>query len=166
MNQDRIVVDIVTIIALIAGPIIAVVISLILQKKLEKDKERHQLFSVLMSHQWDSPPTQELATALNMIDICFHQNLKIVGTWHKLLDSFCQIGQNRNRNTEEKLYFEILSQMAKVLKYENLNLPDISRRYFPAHLADQKMRQEEIQKENLIYLKKMNAVDKSNSQKS
>jgi hypothetical protein len=56
--------DIINIIAVIIGPIVAVAITLWYQGRKEKRDAQHRLFTVLMAHRKSNPPTFDLVNGL------------------------------------------------------------------------------------------------------
>jgi hypothetical protein len=146
-------IEITTVIALIAGPTIAVALTLWYQRRGEKRSAKERLFAVLMAHRGSIPPTVEWANALNLIDVVFQDNLPVVNKWRELYDllnrptvqiNWGQVGHGR---------IELLSEMATALGYRRLKQTDIDRFYAPQAHADQATIQGDLQKEFLRVLK-------------
>jgi hypothetical protein len=72
--------DILTIIAIILGPILAIVVSEILTSLKEKRKRKVRLFETLMATR-ASRVSQAHVEALNMIDLTFYGDKKVIDTW-------------------------------------------------------------------------------------
>lgn len=117
------------IIAVIAGPIIAIIITLLYQSHKEKRDAKHKLFTVLMAHRKSIPPTVDLVRGLNLIDIVFAEHREIVCLWHEYFDLL--LPDPINMNVAGPKFLDLLANMAKVLGYKNLLQTDISRFYSP-----------------------------------
>lgn len=117
------------IIAIIIGPIVAVIITLIYQSDKEKRDAQHRLFTILMAHRKSNPPTFDLVNGLNLIDVVFSKHRKIVDLWHEYFYLLCQ--RPVNWTIADSKYLDLLANMAKVLGYKNLLQTDISRFYNP-----------------------------------
>lgn len=143
--------EIVTIIALFAGPVAAVAITLWYQKRARKQEAKERLFSTLMAHRKSNPPTIDWATSLNLIDIVFSGNRNVVEKWHEAYAISLQRPWNQERWNHS--YIELLSEMGKVLGYKRLQQTDIDRFYAPEAHGTQAALQKEIQDEFLRVLK-------------
>lgn len=75
--------DIISVIAILVGPVTAVCITLWWQRRKEKRDKQLVLFTTLMAHRRASPPTYEWVNALNLIDVVFADHPKIVALWHE-----------------------------------------------------------------------------------
>jgi hypothetical protein len=75
--------DVVTIIALILGPVIAVIITLWSQERSEKRNAKWQLFLTLMANR-KGGPSREWVNALNLIDVIYAGERRIVQLRHTL----------------------------------------------------------------------------------
>ena len=69
---------IVTIIALIVGPVAAVCITLWYQRRTEKRAAKERLFMTLMAHRRSFPPPPDWTNALNLIDVVYADSPIIV----------------------------------------------------------------------------------------
>ncbi len=100
--EQHLVIDILTILALLLGPIIA----LELQKQLEKRREERNrklwVFKTLMAYR-NTPLSPNFVQCLNLIDIEFNGDNspeKAVRTaWKVLLDHFTDLGKYNDANT-------------------------------------------------------------------
>lgn len=145
--------DWVTTIALIMGPVSAVIITLWHQKRSEKHSAKQRLFAVLMAHRRSNPPTIEWASGLNLIDVVFQDNRSVVNKWHELYDCLNHPRAQINWQRAGHLQIELLSEMAKVLGYKQLSQTDIDRFYQPEAHATQGALSQELQTEFLRVLK-------------
>jgi len=138
------------ILAVIIGPIIAVLITLWYQSYKQQRDNQHKLFTILMAHRKSNPPPFDLVNGLNLIDIVFSKHRKIVDLWHEYFDLLCQ--DPVNWGIAEPKYLDLLANMAKVLGYKNLLQTDISRFYSPKAHGNQAEINEKIQAEWLRVL--------------
>jgi hypothetical protein len=125
--------DYATIFALFSGPVIAVMITFWKQKRDQKRNAKERLFITLMGHRKSIVPTQDWATALNLIDVVYADHPNIVKKWHDALD--------------------LLASMAQVLGHKSLNQTDIDKFYTPQIHGDQSTLQTDLQNELLRVLK-------------
>jgi hypothetical protein len=142
--------DIINIIAVIVGPIVAVCITLWYQDRKEKRDAKIRLFTMLMAHRKSNPPTFELVNGLNLIDVVFSQHRKIVDLWHEYYDMLSQ--KPINWQIAESKYLDLLANMARDLGYKNLLQTDISRYYSPVAHGNQFEINDKIQTEWLRVL--------------
>jgi hypothetical protein len=143
--------EIVTVIALVAGPVIAVGITLWHQRRTEKRVAKERLFLTLMAHRKSFTPVFDWANALNLIDVVYADSPKIVEKWHDLYDILNQNPMNMQQYNHK--YLELLSEMATSLGYRSIQQTDIDKFYSPQAYGDQAVTSAEIQKELLRVLK-------------
>jgi hypothetical protein len=143
--------DYLTIIALIAGPAIAVIITLWHQSRTTKREAKQKLFLSLMSHRKAMPPRQEWVNALNLVDVVYQDSRAIIQYWHTLYQVLVTKPWNNERYTHA--YLDLLSAMAKEVGYKELTQTDIDKFYAPEALGDVASIQAETQKEFLRVLK-------------
>ena len=67
MDRPTTVIEVVTVIALVAGPAIAVLITLWYQRRTEKRAAKERLFVTLMAHRKSVPPAPDWTSALNLM---------------------------------------------------------------------------------------------------
>lgn len=142
--------DIATIVALVLGPVIAVVITLWSQKRSERRLAKLQLFVTLMANR-RAAPSREWVNALNLIDVIYANETRIVQLWHQLYDALNI--QPFNNQTFTHKYLDLLSAMANSLGYSSLKQTDIDKFYMPQGLGDQAALSIDTQKEWLRVLK-------------
>src|SRR3974390_1124226 len=143
--------DIVTVIALILGPVLAVLITFWYQRRRQKYDAKERLFSVLMANRKANPPTFEWANALNLIDVVFADNRDVVEKWHEVYNIVIQ--PQFNLGQWGHTYIDLLSKMASTLGYRRLQQTDIDRFYAPQAHGTQASLTQEMQIELLRVLK-------------
>jgi uncharacterized protein DUF6680 len=151
MDRPTTVIEVVTVIALVAGPVIAVLITLWYQRRTDKRAAKERLFITLMAHRKSFSPAPDWTNALNLIDVVYADNPTIVQHWHSLYDILIQTPMNMQRYTYQ--YLELLSAMAESLGYHSIKQTDIDKFYTPQAYGDQAIVSAEIQKELLRVLK-------------
>lgn len=141
------------IIAVIVGPIIAVIITLAYQRYKEKQDIKHRVFLTLMGHRKSIPISFALVEALNTLDVIFHANNKVIRLWHEYYESLCQTApDSRTLENQKHKYLELLSAIAEDLGYKNLKQTDIDKFYIPQGHIDQMEIQGKTQQEFLRVL--------------
>lgn len=138
------------IIAVILGPVLAVLISLWLQNRKQERDAQEQLFLTLMAHRQSILPTIAWVESLNLIDVVFARHPKVVQSWHEYYDLLHQ--KEPDLQAQAHKYLELLSEIAKSLGYKNLQQTDIDKFYTPIAHGDQMKLDTEIQQEWLRVL--------------
>lgn len=145
--------NIINIIAIITGPLFAVLVTLWWQqRKQRRDAEQH-LFLTLMAHRRRLPPTVELVNALNVIDVVFAKHPQVVNLWHQYYATLVNPPANLNFEQREHTYLQMLSAMARALGYRRLEQTDIDKYYTPQAHGDQMALNYQCQTEWLRVLK-------------
>jgi len=151
MDRSNMVIEIVTAIALVAGPALGVAITLWHQRQTEKRAAKERFFLTLMAYRKFLSPAPDWTSALNLIDVVYADSPTIVRHWHSLYDILIQTPINMQRYTHQ--YLELLSEMARSLGYRSLQQTDIDKFYMPSAYGNQAVTNAEIQKELLRVLK-------------
>lgn len=139
----------VTGLAIFLGPLAGVIFTFWFQSRKDRSAEKHRLFLTLMGNRKAWVISQQMAEALNTIDVVFSDNLTVVGLWHKYYALLSQPpGEERNHT-----WIELLTAMAADLRYSNLKQTDLDKFYTPQSHADQLDFQREVQTEWLRVLK-------------
>ena len=116
--------DIISIVAIFVGPVTAVCITLWWQRRKEKRDAKIRLFTTLMAYRKAMPIAPEWVMALNLIDVVFSDHPKVLALWHELYQLF----QNPTRTqAQDHKYLELLSEMASVLRFRQLQQTDIDK---------------------------------------
>ena len=145
--------EIITVIAILLSPLIAVLVTIWMQNRKEKRERKEAIFSTLMAHRRAFPPVPDWVKALNLIDVVFSENQKVVVLWHQYYQLLGSASSNNEYQDREHKYIELLSEMAKVLGYKNLQQTDIDKYYSPQVIEDQNKLNFETQTEWLRVLK-------------
>lgn len=149
---------IISIIAIILSPIIAVSISLWYQSYQSKRDAKLRLFITLMAHRKTLPPVPDFVNALNLIDVVFYKNEGIIGLWHEYYDLLHQEFSEKVRESWDHKYLELLSEIAKELGYKGLKQTDIDKFYSPIAHGKQYLKNQELQEELLRVLKNTSSM--------
>ena len=151
---------IITALATLITPLAAIAISVWYQNRKQKREEKYKLFSSAMIHKKAFPPTVEWVNALNLIDVVFQDNPKIIQAWHKLYE-YVYVRPMDMKLFEQKT-LDLPSEMAKELGYPNLKQTDIDKFYNPEAHGNQAARVSEMQTELLRVLKNTQSLSATN----
>ncbi len=146
---------IITVIAILLSPAIAVGVSILVQDWREKRKDKEFIFSSLMAtrHQIYS---DEVVRALNMIDVIFHDDEKVRELWREYYDMLHNPGLNNPTGWEQwkTKKLELIYEMAKVTGYgKKITHIDASRVYVPVGMVEDTLRARDLGVEQLRVLK-------------
>ena len=142
--------EIITIIAIVLSPAIAVLVSIWVQSQGEKRRNKKFIFSNLMStrHQVIS---DEIVRALNMIDVVFRDKEKVRELWREYYDMLYTKGIDWKQLDTKRL--ELITEMAKVVGYgKKITHIDVDRVYTPVGLSEDRERMRKIGEELLRVL--------------
>lgn len=151
---------IVNILAILFSPIIAVLISVYLQTRREKKKQKLWIFNTLIATR-HNPITDENVRALNMIDVVFFDYLSVRKLWHEYFDMLSNEGLNNaiGWSQRQKKNLEMITEMAKLIGYKKaITHLDVDRVYYPVGLGNQSKKTEEISNELLRVLKESHGI--------
>lgn len=148
--------ELATIVAIVVGPVAAVLITLWHQDRAQKTQAKRQVFNVLMTNRRTFPPTREWVNALNLIDVIFAGDKAVLDLWHRLYEIVCTVPlpEEQFRHT----HLDLLQQMARSLGYSELKQTDIDKFYAPQIHGDMAARGAALQDEYLQFVRNMNAV--------
>jgi hypothetical protein len=146
------------IIAIIVGPVVAVVITLWWQQRKEHRDAKRRLFLTLMAKRRTIPPTIEWVDALNVIDVVFADEPQVVQLWHEYYAGLANPPANQNYQAREHTYLLMLSSMARSLGYRRLEQTDIDKFYTPQVHGDQAQLNWKCQTEWLRVLESTNRL--------
>lgn len=139
----------VTSLAIFLGPLAGVIFTFWFQSRKDLAAEKHKLFLTLMGDRKALVISQQMAQALNTIDVVFSDNTIVMSLWHKYYALLSQPpGEERNHT-----WIELLTAMAADLRYSNLKQTDLDKFYIPQGHVDQLDFQRDVQAEWLRVLK-------------
>ena len=149
-------------IAIFLGPLAGVIFTFWFQSRKDKATEKHRLFFALMGERKGLLISQQMARALNTIDVVFSANPTVVSLWHKYYALLSQPDGEERKHT----WIELLGAMSEDLCYSNLKQTDLDKFYIPQGHVDQLDFQREVQTEWLRVLKNTErfVVEKRNEQ--
>lgn len=142
--------------AIFLGPLAGVLFTLWFQSRKDKADQKNKLFLALMAHRKSMPPSFDLVNGLNLIDAVFAKHPKVVELWHQYYDFLCQTPVNWH--LAEAKYLDLLSEIARVLGYNDLSQTSIARFYSPIAHGTQTQLNAEIQLELLRVLKESKSI--------
>ena len=141
--------------ALLLSPIIAVLVSIWLQNRGEKRKQKLGLFHVLIATR-HAPVNDESVRAYNTIDIIFRDKKHVRTLWQEYFAMLDNAGLNNEIGfkSRQAKNLELITEMAKVLGYgKEITALDVDRVYYPQGLESAFSRSEELANELLRVLK-------------
>jgi hypothetical protein len=154
MDTTGIVLSVLTIIAIVVGPIVALDVQRRLDKGREERNRKLWVFKTLMSFRATALAPQ-FVQALNLIEVEFdskNENEKaVVVAWKVLLDHFGELGQTKNvpANAAEKtatLTTALLIAMGKCLGYDFDEVQIKKGAYYPMGLGNVEQEQHAVRR--------------------
>lgn len=155
---------IVNLIAIVVGPVAAVIITLWHQTRTERYRNRLVLFSTLVANR-HVPLTNDNIRALNLVDSIFHDKPLIRQLWHKYYEMLDPPPGSSELffQSRKRAYRDLLLEMSRCLGLgHSLSHKDIEREYVPQIVSDQEQLQQAIQ---LELLKALNYSNKASQLK-
>ena len=135
-------VDALTIFALIAGPVIAVLITRYWDGKREANRRKLEIFRTLMRNRQERL-NPEFVGALNLIEVEFHKEHEVINAWKNLFNHLCQLPTDRKEEEEEirheereRLTATLLEKIAKSLGVKKDTLEIFKSGYSPQGWGD------------------------------
>lgn len=160
--------DIINILAIVISPIIAVLISIWVQNRKEKQQHKMYIFTTLMATR-HSPIIDEKVRALNMIDVVFHDKPRVRQLWREYFDMLGNEGLNNPTGWDQrqKKNLELIHEIAKVLGYgKAITHLDVDRVYYPVGLGEKSRRTDELLNELLRVLRASGGLQVVSNQQS
>lgn len=145
--------EIINLIALIAIPIVAVLVGQYLQNRAQKRKDKMEIFKTLMTTRngW----TIESVRALNTIDIIFVNDKNVRNAWKDLYDKY-RIENPDNIHLEKirQAQYKLIEEIAISLGYKNkITWETIQNPYIPKGMIEAEQLQREFQNGQLAWAK-------------
>ncbi len=136
--------NIANIIAILISPAIAVLISIWIQREVDKKRRKEDLFKSLMEWRKSTYPSPAKVHALNMIDTVFADNKDIRKLWHEYYELLGEWGQKRDGKDQQIFddrikhkYFELIKEIAIDLHYKNFSELSLDKFYLPQGWEDE-----------------------------
>jgi hypothetical protein len=129
--------EIINIIAIVVGPLFAVLITLWWQERKEKRDKKINLFTMLLAYRKSYPVSPEWARGLNVIDVVFQDHPRVLELWHQYYDMLMvQHPDEGQKTAQNHKYLELMSEIAKDLGFAKLQQTEIDKFYIPQAHAD------------------------------
>lgn len=122
----------VTALAIFLGPLAGVLFTLWFQSRKDKLEAKRRLFLTLISERKGLVTSQQMAQALNTIDVVFSDSNAVKALWHKY---YALLSQPRGQERDHT-WLELLAAMAYELRYSRLSQTDLDKFYIPQGHAD------------------------------
>ena len=145
--------EILNLIALIAIPIVAVLVGQYLQNRAQKRKDKMEIFKTLMTtrNSW----TIESVRALNTIDIIFVNDKNVRNAWKDLYNKYCvEKPDNIHLEKIRQAQYKLIEEIAISLGYKNkITWETIQNPYIPKGMIEAEQLQREFQNGQLAWAK-------------
>ena len=158
--------DVISVIAIMASPIIAVIVGQKIQDKSNKRADKMEVFKALMISRglgWSI----ESVKALNTIEIVFCDDKKVLGQWKTYYDKLCveepsDMELSKMKTEGDKL----LDVMAKSLGYKDIvTWETIQKPYIPKGLTENVSQQEQYKNAQISAMNMVNSYIEQMAQK-
>lgn len=164
MTTFQIVMTIINTIAVIAIPVVAVIIAQKLQNRAEKRKDKMQIFKTLMTSRiygW----TPDSVYALNIIDIVFADDQEVREAWKDLNDKYHVSNPDQQHLKKiEKAQYKLLESISNSLGYKDkITWETIQNPYIPDGMVAQIEAQKKSQQAYFDLLAGMSKMMPENS---
>ena len=137
-------IEVINILAIIISPIIATIISITIMRKVERRKDKMEVFKQLMIYR-AIPDNIEYVKILNSIDVIFSDSKKVRKAWDELHDTYKMLDDNIDRVKQKRL--NLIKAVAGDLGYKNKEWEYIiANEYIPLQIF-KKEEQKEKEKE-------------------
>ena len=158
MTCFQIIITIINTIAVIAIPVVAVLVGQKLQDRAEKRKDKMQIFKTLMTSRiygW----TPDSVHALNIIDIVFADDKEVRSAWKDLNDKYrVDNPDEQHLKKIEQAQYKLIEAIANKLGYKNkITWETIQNPYMPIGMKNQI---ESQQKSQLAYMDLLSGMRK------
>lgn len=158
--MDNICLTVISIIAILVGPVCAVFINQYLQnRKIENDAKRSVLIN-LVAYRGNRLHIN-FVTSLNIIEIVFHKNKQVIKKWHEHFENLHIPLENVSPEDADKIgkivddsLFALIAEIANSLGYRNLRQADLSSSYTPKGHISQSQSDEMLRWSTIEFLNK------------
>lgn len=147
--------EVISIIAIVASPLVAVLVSVRLQDRKERRQQQLWTLSTLIANRSD-PLNPDNIRALNLIDLVFHDKSRVRQLWREYYEMLNNAGLNNPVGWQQRSdkNIELITEMARDLGYgKAISHLDVGRVYRPVGVWEQLEKNREVQEEFLRVLK-------------
>lgn len=125
--------NVINIVAVLLSPVIAVLVTMYLQNKSDKKKEKIAIIKALLStgHYLYS---DEIIRSYNLIDIVFKDDTDVREKWKVYYESLCNESLQYQIRLDKKL--DLILAMCNAVNYKGITAQDIQRVYVPKGFAE------------------------------
>ena len=138
--------------AVLVSPIIAVVISMQINKRNQRQQDRINIFKTLMTTRNRS--TIDYVNSINSIDIIFYKNKKVLNALKELREVYRAPSPPSNNKDIENKQLRLIEEVGKCLKFKDINWEKISNPYYPDWLFIDDKEATEFKKYQMAVIKK------------
>jgi len=129
---------IISIIAIVIGPIAAVYVGEYLQDRKKKYDAKMNLFLNLMAHRGDQV-CRDFVRSLNLVEVVFYDCPKVLECLRKHFENLHSNGLINPVETRRSSWLELAASIAKALHYTELRQTDLERYYIPQVQVDRSL---------------------------
>ena len=116
--------ELVTIVAIVVGPIMAVALQLLAEARRQKREQQTQTMRMLASTR-HMPSDPAYSTAINMIPIDFNRNQKVMAAWSTYIETIkFQPTEENVANHEKKIVTKQTKLIFEIMNSLGYNLPE------------------------------------------
>lgn len=137
--------NVISIVAVIIAPVIAVWVGQKLQEKAQKRQDKMLIFKTLMASRayW----SYDAVIALNIIEVAFNDNKEVIMQWRKYYEKLCI---ENHTNMEAKAIQDEKNKLLEIMAYslgykDNIKWDIIENPYMPKGILDEMERNQKIQ---------------------
>lgn len=159
---------IMTTIAILLSPVIAVLVSIWVQDRKDKRGQKKFIFASLMSTRHHNI-SDEIVRSLNMIDVVFHDKKKVRKLWREYYEMLHNKGYDNPTGWEQwkTKKYELIQEMAKASGYRKMiKTIDVERVYSPVSLSEEAAKSKALIDSLLEKLKSEAITQKAQSEKN
>ena len=122
------------IISAVLSGILATSITLLWQSRSDKIRLKREIFTTLMAYRFNIA-NAESVKALNCIQVVFYNNSNVRNAWKK----FKAMADKQPFVQQDIVdaHISLLEEIAKTLKYKNINWTEIKSSYYPEAIAEE-----------------------------
>ncbi len=155
MEVDKVtLIDVLTVVAIVLSPLVAVLVSMWLQDRKEKRHRQYWVFATIVSNRHQKT-TADVVQALNTIDIAFANDRTVRELWKDYLE-IAELDMSKAsaaKRLEDK-YVEMIHAMGRSLGLgDQVSQLQMSQIYFPVGLGNQLLQGQDIMDHALRVLK-------------